>query len=258
MTVNITYLTHIYSPRRQTLKYAYTAATAAPTSATPTYSFFTYSFFTYSFFTLLLLAASLTLSSSSDLATFSTSDPSFAAFSPSSCFTVPFDSGPASAPCLRSDSLRQLICPPSASRCICALRFAADMDVRAYLLVVSRHAIGVGGVVAYTKRRVAMQNAARGVAIVWRVESVGAYACLKSPKRVIAYPSIDIVFTSSHICGDDRSCVDKAEGFTAGCCFAMGATPKYQASFPRSRQSGFGILDDNRIITDQRAGAVGM
>lgn len=99
----------------------------------------------YSFLTLLLLAAALTLSSSSDLATFSPSAPSFAAFSPSSCFTVLFDSGAASAPCLRSDSLRQLICPPSASRCICALRFAAVMDVRAYLLAVSRHAIWVEG-----------------------------------------------------------------------------------------------------------------
>lgn len=134
MTLNITYLTHIYTPRRQTLKYAYTAAPASAASATPTYSFLT----------LLLLAASLTLSSSSDLAT-TFCPSSLAAFSPSSCFTVLFDSGAASAPCLRSDSLRQLICPPSASRCICALRFAAVMDVRAYLLLVSRHAMGVWG-----------------------------------------------------------------------------------------------------------------
>lgn len=47
------------------------------------------------------------------------------------------------------------------------MRFAAVMDVRAYLLVVSRRTVGVGvRVVTYTKSRVAMQNAARGVAIV--------------------------------------------------------------------------------------------
>lgn len=47
------------------------------------------------------------------------------------CATVPCDSGGSSFPCRLKLSLCQLICPPSASLCFCALRFAAEILVRA-------------------------------------------------------------------------------------------------------------------------------
>lgn len=64
-----------------------------------------------------LAAASLTLSSASSLF--------------SCCCPSPPSPGGASAPWRRSDSFRQLSCPPSASRCCCALRLAEEMEVRA-------------------------------------------------------------------------------------------------------------------------------
>lgn len=84
----------------------------------------------------LCLAASLIRSSSSNLLTASMSvrfltSLAFSVPTPSSCLTLFCVSGGSITPWRRSDSLRQLICPPSASRCFWALRFAAWMDVRA-------------------------------------------------------------------------------------------------------------------------------
>ena len=78
------------------------------------------------------LVSSLILNSSSLMPfppTFSTLSPT----RPSSCVTVFCDSGASICPWRRKLSLCHEICPPSASRCFCALRFAAPIDVRAYL-----------------------------------------------------------------------------------------------------------------------------
>lgn len=71
-------------------------------------------------------------------------------YSQSASFNVPrLSSTFSSCPCLLRLSLCQLICPPSASRCLCALSLAARIEVR-----------------VYTKRRLAMVRAARGAIIV--------------------------------------------------------------------------------------------
>ena len=49
---------------------------------------------------------------------------------PTSCPTVPSSTGLSSFPCRLKVSLCQLICPPSASLCFCAFRFAAWIEVR--------------------------------------------------------------------------------------------------------------------------------
>lgn len=55
---------------------------------------------------------------------------SFSFANPTICVTVFCSTGGSNFPCLRSDSLCQLIWPPSASRCAWALRFAAWIEVR--------------------------------------------------------------------------------------------------------------------------------
>lgn len=100
---------------------------------------------------------------------------------------------------------------------------------------------------AYTKRREAMQNAAMGVAIVWEVELVNAYACLECS---VAHPSVEVVFTS-HDCGGNGAWLTRLS--VSRQAVVLQWDPRYQASVPQISVIGFGILDDNRIITHQIA-----